>query len=65
MYVSFISHMLTSWRNRLRFDNYTLEWFHLDNGIMQGDPLSMILYLYYNADALDISRGQHECAWVM
>ena len=57
-YMSFISHMLTGWTNRLRFNNYTSDWFHLDNGSVQGDPLSMVLY--YNADALDISRGQHE-----
>ena len=32
----------------------------LDNGIGQGDPLSMLLYLYYNADMLDIPKGHNE-----
>ena len=47
-------------RNRLRFDNYLLDWLDLDNGIVQGDPLSMLLYLFYNADMLDIMQGQQE-----
>ena len=32
-------------------------WFDLDNRIVQGDPLSMLLYLFYNADMLDIAQG--------
>ena len=47
-------------RNRLRFDNYLLDWLDLDNGIVQGDPLSMLLYLFYNADMLDIAQGRQE-----
>ena len=38
------------------------EWVELDNGIRQGDLLSMILYLYYNADMLDITREKNELA---
>ena len=52
--------MLTGRRNRLRFDDYLSEWFDLDNGIIQGDPLSMLLYLFYNADMLDIMQGRQE-----
>ena len=59
-YVDFIDNMLMGRRNRLKFDDYISEWFHLDNGIVQGDPLSMILYLFYNVDILDIARGKHE-----
>ena len=59
-YVGFISNLLTGFRNRLKFDEYISDWFHLDNGIVQGDPLSMTLYLFYNADRLDIARGQFE-----
>ena len=50
--------MLMGCRNRLKFDDYVSEWFSLDNGIVQGDPLSMVLYLYYNVDMIDISRGR-------
>ena len=52
--------MLTLHRTKLKFDNHTSSWFTLDNGISQGNPLSMILYLYYNADVLDVAHGQHE-----
>src|SRR6266481_9021330 len=31
-YVMFMNNMLTSCRNRLKFDGYTLDWFNLDNG---------------------------------
>ena len=59
-YVALIDSMLTGRRNRLKFDDYSSEWFQLDNGIVQGDLLSMTLYLFYNADLLDIGRGRHE-----
>ena len=51
--------MLTGRWNRLKFDDYSSEWFQLDNSIMQGDLLSMILYLFYNTD-LNIGCGQHK-----
>ena len=50
----------TGHRNRLKFDDYVSDWFELNNGIVQGDLLSMILYLFYNADMLDIAHGRHE-----
>ena len=59
-YVVLISSMLTGRKNRLKFDDFTSNWFPLDNGIVQGDPLSMILYLFYNADLLEIARGRCE-----
>ena len=59
-YVAFIGSMLMGRRNRLKFNNYLSEWFQLDNSIVQGDPLSMILYLFYNADLFNIGCGRHE-----
>ena len=59
-YMQLIHCMLTGRRNRLKFNDYVSEWFSLDNGIIQGNPLSMVLYLYYNADMIDISRGRSE-----
>jgi len=52
--------MLTGRKTRLKFDDYTSDWFELDNGIGQGNPLSMILYLFYNADLLDVAKGLDE-----
>jgi hypothetical protein len=46
----------------LKFDGYTSDCIPIDNGIGQGDPLSMVLYQYYNADLLDIPKGADEDA---
>jgi len=42
----------------LKFDGYTLEPIKIDNGIGQGDPLSMGIYQYYNTDLLDIPKEE-------
>ena len=61
-YMAFINNILTGHRTKLKFDDYTLEWVKLDNGIGQGNPLSMILYLFYNADMLDVVWKKNELA---
>ncbi|KAI0046410.1 hypothetical protein FA95DRAFT_1451696, partial [Auriscalpium vulgare] len=60
--IDFVHRMLTHRRTSLRFDDYTSGIINIDNGIGQGDPLSMALYLYYNAGILDIPRGRDEAA---
>jgi hypothetical protein len=35
-----------------------LEEYHIDVGIPQGSLLSLILYLFYNADLLETAGGQ-------
>ena len=41
------------------------KWVGVNNGIVQGDPLSMILYLFYNTDLLDGARtGKAKIAYV-
>lgn len=52
--VDFVRLLLTNRRTRLRFDDCTSEVIHITNGIGQGDPLSMLLYILYNADLLDL-----------
>ena len=52
--------MLMGRRIQLKFDDYMSSWFTLDNGIGQGDPLSMLLYLYYNSDTLEVPKGRNE-----
>ena len=51
-YVCFIERMLTNRHTRLRFNGFTSDWVAIDNSIVQGDPLSMLLYLFYNADLI-------------
>jgi hypothetical protein len=46
--------MIRNRTTRLKFDDYTSNPFLIPTGIGQGDPLSMLLYLFYNADLLDI-----------
>jgi len=46
----------------LKFDGYVSDPIQIDNGIGQGDPLSMILYQFYNADLLDIPKCKEESA---
>ena len=37
----------------LKYDDFVLEWISMDNGIGQGNSLSMILYLFYNTDLIE------------
>ena len=61
-YASFIAGMLQGRTTNLRFNDHTSEAIHINNGIGQGDPLSMVLYQYYNADLLDIPDAKSESA---
>lgn len=54
--------MLKNRSTVLKFDGYTSDAIVLNNGIGQGDPLSMALYQFYNADILDIPAGREETA---
>ena len=48
----------------LQFNNHLSDPIKLDNGIGQGDPLSMALYQYYNTDILKIPCRPQESAEV-
>ncbi|ETW82579.1 hypothetical protein HETIRDRAFT_50009, partial [Heterobasidion irregulare TC 32-1] len=55
-YISFVKNLLSNRRTALRFDDYVSPAIQVINGIGQGDPLSMILYILYNADILSIPK---------
>jgi hypothetical protein len=57
-YVNFVKQLLTGRRTKLKFDDYLSESMDILNGIGQGNPLSMILYILYNADLLDIPTNE-------
>jgi len=59
-YAKFIQVMLREQITMLRFDGYVLDCTPIDNGIGQEDPLSMVLYQFYNMDLLDIPRHVEE-----
>jgi hypothetical protein len=54
VYIKFIRQMLTNRRTKIKFDDFTSGSIDIINGIGQGDPLSMLLYIIYNADLLEI-----------
>jgi ribonuclease HI len=60
--IRFVKNMLRGRTTRLKFDDHESDKIHIDNGIGQGDPLSMVLYQYYNADLLDIPNATSEFA---
>jgi hypothetical protein len=60
--IQFTENLLCNRTTKLKFDDYTSEDIHINNGIGQGDPLSMVLYQYYNADLLDIPNNSNKSA---
>jgi len=60
VYIVYVKNLLTNRKTRLKFNYHTSGWFKIDHSVRQGDPLSMILYLYYNTDLLDIAKDHWE-----
>ena len=60
--VKFVSNMLEGRKMCLKFDDHESRYIDIDNSIGQGDPLSMVLYQFYNADLLDIPSAPTEIA---
>lgn len=52
--VKFIEQLLTNRKMRLKFDDYVSDIIDITNGIGQEDLLSMLLYILYNADLLEL-----------
>ena len=61
-YTKFVDNMLWGRVTTLKFDGYSSAPIQINNGISQGDPLSMIIYQYYNADLLDIPSNKDKDA---
>ncbi|KAJ8582676.1 hypothetical protein M405DRAFT_698294, partial [Rhizopogon salebrosus TDB-379] len=57
--IDFTEQVLTGRQTQLRFDEFTLDWIPINNGIGQGDPLSMVLYIIYNSDLVDVAKKRH------
>ena len=52
--VNFVELLLANRKTRLKFDDFISGIIDIANGIGQGDPLSMLLYILYNADLLEL-----------
>jgi hypothetical protein len=55
--IAFITNMLRDRATILKFNGFSSKAITLNNGIGQGDLLSMALYQFYNADLLGIPMG--------
>ena len=60
LYVKFVQRLLTGRWTKIKFDDFVSQWVDILNRIGQGDPISMILYLFYNADLLEIAKRKKE-----
>jgi len=58
--VDYIEEMLKNRRTKLRFDDHTSDWFDITNGIGQGIPFSMLLYIVYDSDLVTIAKNRNE-----
>ncbi|KAI4293631.1 hypothetical protein K525DRAFT_181706, partial [Schizophyllum commune Loenen D] len=56
----YLTWMFTNRQIRLRFDDFISDPMPIDSGGEQGNPIMMILYLYYNAELIDIARQEAE-----
>ncbi|VDB89214.1 unnamed protein product [Peniophora sp. CBMAI 1063] len=60
--VDFVARILDGRQTQLKFDGFESEPFDVRNGIPQGDPMSLILYLFYGAGLLQIPMDDRERA---
>jgi hypothetical protein len=60
--VDFTERALRGRRTRLSFDSYLSNWIPITNGIGQGDPISMILYIIYNSDLVEVPKNKNKNA---
>ena len=58
--VNFTEKLLQGRKTRLRFDDFLSDWFSITNGIGQGDPFSMLLFIIYNSDLVEMAEGSSE-----
>ncbi|KAL1746881.1 hypothetical protein HDZ31DRAFT_61821 [Schizophyllum fasciatum] len=58
-YTRYLTLMFANRHTRLRFDDFTSDPIPIDNGGEQGNPIMMILYLYYNADLVDLAKDDN------
>ena len=58
--VTFTEQLLQGRRTRLSFNGHLSNWIPITNGIGQGDPLLMVLYIIYNSDLVEIAKGKSE-----
>ena len=66
-YTQWVGRRLTGRKTRLTFDDYQSEQFEVTSGLDQGDPVSGILYIIYNAEParhIHPRRGEHNFLYI-
>ena len=58
--INYTELLLRGRKTRLRFDDYISDWIPITNGMGQGDPLSMILFIIYNSDLVETAENSNE-----
>ena len=58
--VNFMEKLLQGRKTRLCFNDFLLDWISITNGIRQGDPFSMLLFIIYNSDLVETAKGKSE-----
>ena len=56
--IRFVERLLTNRKTRIKFNDHLSDYYNITNRIGQGDPLSMLLYIIYNADLLEITDNK-------
>lgn len=60
-YILWYQRQLSSRSTTLVFDDYESATFNVENGVDQGCPLSVIAFLIYNADVLEVADPKPTC----
>lgn len=62
--VQLIGRLLRGRSTRLKFDDYVSDPIPINNGVGQGDPVSLPSFNYYNADLLELSTALQALGYV-
>jgi Reverse transcriptase (RNA-dependent DNA polymerase) len=55
-YTNWVTNRLQNRQTRIQFNDFTSELLNIDNGCNQGDPISVILYHFYNAALIEVAK---------
>ena len=58
--ITYMECLLRGQKTKLKYNDYISDWVPITNGIGQGDPLSMLLYIIYSSDLVDMAKGTNE-----
>ena len=60
--INFTEQALCGHRTKLSFNSFLSDWIPITNSIGQGNPFSMILYIIYNSDLVEVPKDKNKAA---